>query len=408
MAEEVEVAHARPARSLSAMQVPPSLQAVGVQVFEDPETGYRAVVIPPEVRQKVNVLMPVTSFAQADPNFTPSVRLVQLDPAVHAYEQAGRKLAPSKQGLEVLAQCAGILYSRADRIPRADLFEGQRYGYKGVIGIRRSDGTVEEISREYAWNEDAERAEIEEAVWKSARQHPEWKQWQVNGQKASPEQLGGLVAEEIRKRWLKELKDGAAKAESKSILRAIRAALQIPHTFTPQEFAKPFVVIGYSFTPNYDDPETKRLLVEHGLSARGSLYGQGSVEPRPENVLEAGESTFAPRTAALLDSLRDEREASPPPAPPSGPSPPAPPAPEFSGDEPGDEPEGELPEEDEIAAAAAMVLPDAFKKHAGKTIRQVYEADPGYVRWLASPAVRNPVVNAAAATFLAAAEGGVG
>jgi hypothetical protein len=41
-----------------------------------------------------------------------------------------------------------------------------------------------------------------------------------------------------------------------------------------------------------------------------------------------------------------------------------------------------------------------FGRHAGKTIRDIYEADPGYVNWLMSESVKDQIVRRAARRFL--------
>jgi hypothetical protein len=219
----------------------------------------------------VNVIDPVTSLTQADPNWTPRISVVELNPAKdgpHYYEQAGRKLAPTKQALETLAKGAGVLYTKTERVPKADLDEGE-VGYRATIGIRRSDGTVEEIRREKVWVKEAERAEVEQAVTDAKLYE--------NGQRTSKPRFDvpGSAAwkAEVEKRWLRELRDRYGKTESKAVLRAIRAALQIPHTFTPADAAKPFLVIGFNFTPDYNEPDIRRALVAAGLNASAAVYG---------------------------------------------------------------------------------------------------------------------------------------
>lgn len=275
--------------AVRATPVPSALHEIGVRIGKDEESGYAIVVIPKGVRAKTNVLDPVQSFAQADPNWTPSLRLVELDPDAvngpHFYKQAGAKLAPTKQGLELLAKAAGVLYTRTRRIAREDLAEGERFGYVATIGVRRYDGSIEELERSKTFVEEVEQQKIQDAVTSATNRD--------GGGPRFPEGPARLA--EIRKRWLAELEHGAAKTESKAVLRAIRAALQIPHTFTPARAALPFLVIGYSFTPDYSEPETRRLLIAAGLNAQAAIYGSESRSSDVVDVagpaveLEAGE-----------------------------------------------------------------------------------------------------------------------
>jgi hypothetical protein len=264
-------------RHITQTPVPQFLEAIGVHFLYDEVTNARIVAIPGEVRSKVNVIDPVTSLVQADPNWTPRISVCELNPSKdgpHYYQQAGGKLAPTKQALEVLAKGAGVLYTRTDRIPKAELDEGE-IGYRATIGIRRSDGTVEELRREKVWVEAAERQEVEDAVT-AARAYE-------NGQRTNKPKWVPDSDEwraEVQKRWLRELRDRYAKTESKAVLRAIRAALQIPHTFTPAEAAKPFLIVGFNFTPDYDDVEVKRMLVAAGLNAQAAMYGPSAPTER--------------------------------------------------------------------------------------------------------------------------------
>ena len=90
---------------------------------------------------------------------------------------------------------------------------------------------------------------------------------------------------EIRKRWLFELKHGPAKTESKAINRALRAGLAIPTSVKQADLAKPFLVVGFNFTPNYDDPSVKRALVAVAMNAQAAIYGGRDVsEDMPETA----------------------------------------------------------------------------------------------------------------------------
>lgn len=262
--------------AIRRVPVPAVLAEVGVQIATD-EAGNRVVMIPRSVRERVNVIDPVSSLVQADPNWTPRISLCELDArpgGTHFYNQGTErepKLAPTKQALETLAKAAGVLYTKTERIPRAELDTGE-IGYRAKVGIRRSDGTVEELTRDRIWVEAAERAEIEEAVGRS--DFWEWDEAEKKRVKRGKFMRGTAAFDaEVTKRWLKELKDRSSKTESKAVNRAIRAALQIGHTFTAEEAAKPFLIIGFNFTPDYSDAETRRLLVAAGLNAGQALYG---------------------------------------------------------------------------------------------------------------------------------------
>lgn len=391
-----EVATRRPAN------LPPALAEIGVQIATD-DSGFRAVVFPPEVRQRCNLLFPVSEIAQADPNFTPSVRIAQLDVQAHAYEstQQRGKFAINKQGLEILGNCAGVLYQKTGRIPKAEI-EDTELGYWGEIAIRRSDGTVEPIRREKVVDREVEEYKIRSTVARMDKSDAEKRKIFDN-------------------RWLAEREHMRAKCESKALLRAMRAALQIPHLYTRAELQKPFVVVGYSFTPDYDDPETKRLLVAHGLAATNTVYGERRALDAPPPEQRAADRILPSeeQVAAELGLLPGDGGTLSVPEPPSASpaqseqagedtlgagaspatndvastgagnhgdaawggeqessaSPPAPAAPS----------EPEPPEPAPAAAPSSGIVLD-FGRHQGSTIESVYEKEPGYVEWLANSA----------------------
>lgn len=346
-----DLANRRPAA------IPPALEQIGVQIATD-DSGYRAVIFPPEVRQRCNLLLPVSEISHADRNFQPSVRLVQLDIATHTYEstQQRGKRAINKQGLEILGNCAGVLYQKTGRIPKHEL-EDTEIGYWGEIAIRRSDGTVEPIRREKVVDRVIEEYKIRSAV--SRMDKPDHEKHRI-----------------FEQRWIAEREHMRAKCESKALLRAMRAALQIPHMFTAQELQKPFVVVGYSFTPDYDDPETKRLLVAHGLAATTAVYGELAPPNPPDPSDRDADRTLVASEEQVAQDLGLQAESQDPSAvDPAEPAvgdvePPPPPAPEP-------EPEPQV-----------LVT---FGRHQGKTVEEIYRTEPSYVEWLAN-AARDPKV----------------
>jgi hypothetical protein len=385
----------RDEQALRAISVPPPLAQIGVGVVE--QDGYRMVLIPPTVKDRFNVVSPVQHFAQADPNFTPSVRLIELDVGTlisdprggkspHFYKITKDSFDLSKQGLEALGQAAGVIRTKTRMIPKGELRPGVAYGYRATAWIRRSDGTIESVTRDRDWHEAAERAEIEEEVRRLAARYPDdWTDERVRA--------------ETEKRWIAELRFGAAKIESKALNRAVRAALSLPK-LTAAQIQKPFLVIGYQLTPNWADPEVQRIMLSAGLGAAGELYpGRADVE-RPADVFEHFEGpqdgepqddTPVPEapsepenSAGGQKEAADQDEAGPrAAAPPSASGPAAPQQPEPELNEPPLEPEPEPePPADVKTRARAVVVP--FGRHRGKTLGQVEQDERKYLDWLAS------------------------
>ena len=345
----------------------PALVAAGVKLEE--AGGFRTVVFPPNLRERFNVLLPAQEVAQAVALIRPSIRVCQLDPdpdGIHFYNQGTEKeprLAPTKQALETLGFTAGITLARTRPMRREELepYDGEMgkraFGYEATVTIRRPDGTPLEISRSKIWQPDVEYRKV-------VARRPGW---------ANTEEKW---AAEREKRWLAEREFGPAKTESKAVLRAIRAALQIPHVYTPAQAAKPFVVVGYDLALDYTNPEIVRLLLERKPALEEEVYGEvPAVGPAGARDDAAAAASPPPEQAS---------QAVEEPAAPLG----------FTGEEP---PEPELDPEPDDFAPVNVELGDIFTRYAGQTVADVAAAgDRGYLEWLASDAVEDERIRHAA------------
>lgn len=113
---------------------------------------------------------------------------------------------------------------------------------------------------------------------------------------------------------------GPAQAESKARNRAIRAALGIRGSYTPEEANRPFVCPVLQWKPDMSDPIVRQMVAASELGITDRVYG-----PR-EPQAPALTSTVDPDVLDLMDDNSDER--------PRG------------GRDPGDEPLGKLDERD--------------------------------------------------------------
>lgn len=221
--------------------VPRELEALGVKIAVDPASDMQILIIPKELRAKANVLAPIQAFQQADANWRPSLRVVELDPSPdgpHFYKQQGGKVAPRKQALELLADAAGVVQIRTTLMGRERVEVGavvaETFTHLAILRIRKSDGTLRTLEASRTYEPFAEYEEIKTSVG--------------SGQYAKTPGTPEFDAE-LRKRWLNEIKFAKAKNESKAINRAIRAAIQSPQTYSPADAAKPFVVVGWNLAP---------------------------------------------------------------------------------------------------------------------------------------------------------------
>lgn len=358
-----------------ARNVPTALQDAGVRVVE--EAGQRGVIIPATLRKQANVLEPITEVSAADPNWTPSVRLAELDPEMHAYNQQGKK-ALNKQGLEVLAELAGVIRIDTQRMAKAELADTEKFGWKATVYIRRSDGTVKPISASKTWDAEVEYEELRDAA-------------STKGEA------------DLKKKWLNERKHASRKTESKAILAAIRGALHVPHGFSEAQFRKPFVVVGYAFTPDYSDPATRDILIRHGLGAGSEVFGGAAagverqlaeLPPAPDPEGEIVPVSPADQPPLVVDPTPAQTDTEPAsdPEPTGDPVAPEPePNPEVP--EPDHAP---FSEADEALYQRALAVEWPSGRHKGHTFGQILlgdeeagvKAEPTYLGWIAGANVQ--------------------
>lgn len=267
------------------VDVPTSLtDKVQIETATAPDGNtYRRLVIPNELRQAANVLTPVDEIVQADPNYTPSVRLLRLDVTRHAYKQTAKKdgwgdnakwveqYALSKVGIHEIAKLAGIEVVESGTIPSGE--PGVIKG-RATIRVRRSDGTWITRTDEGVIREDIELEEIDER-----------ERAYNDSAKPDKKRSGAILDGHIRSKQREARRHFHAKATTKAILRAMRGILSLPHVYSDDDIKKPFVVIGYSFTPDTNDPAIRQAILDREFA----VYGRPALPdttPEPLAMLE--------------------------------------------------------------------------------------------------------------------------
>lgn len=343
--------------------LPKELEALGVKVAIDPASDMQILVIPKELREKFNVLAPIQAFQQADPNWRPSLRVVELDPSKdgpHFYAQQGNKLAPRKQALELLADAAGIVQRTVQLFGRERVEVGgvvaETFTHIATAKIRKSDGTLSTLQASRTYEPYAEYEEIRD----SAAKAPIWENGQRSGKTLGDPGSEQALATEVRKRWLNEIKFAKAKNESKALNRAMRAAIQTSQTYTPAQAAKPFVVVSWNLSPQDSALSMSAIAQLYGATPEALEQGPALTLgwDAPEEV-EGGEwehTNGADAAVEIQDSPAPERE----PVESTGEqeqeaaaAPVAAPAPPVSTDAATNPPKVEAAEEPEASAAAA-------------------------------------------------------
>lgn len=329
--------------------IPPALATAGVKVVET--NGVRAVTIPRELEATHNIVRPVSEIAQADPDWSPRLVEVYISPELdppkgnarasysgkHVYVQ-DKMLALNKQAIMLLADAAGISV-RTWRTPQSEIGETE-IGYDAIAYVRRSDGSLAEWPGSRTVDKVVERSKVEE----SCRNRD----------------TGVVDRDYFVKRWATELDHLRAKCESKAMLRAVSGAMQLKRGgYTPEELRKPFLIVGWSMTPQ--DPEVRRARL---LGAEHALYGSRAraiaapAEPeveRPVRAEDPEEEHVDPADVEVDDTVPT---AEPDPAPVAG---------EVS---------------DAMLAAGEVVIPEGFRAtglKVGAVAKTYLEhlADPG-------------------------------
>lgn len=72
------------------------------------------------------------------------------------------------------------------------------------------------------------------------------------------------------------------KAATGAILRVIRDLLGIKGTYTMEELRKPFAVARMSFSPDYNDPMIKQVMLQQAMQSIGNLFG--NVQPVVQTI----------------------------------------------------------------------------------------------------------------------------
>lgn len=90
-------------------------------------------------------------------------------------------------------------------------------------------------------------------------------------------------------------KTAPEKAMTGAINRVIRALLGLKGQYTKKELEKPFAIPRVTFSPDYNDPEVRRIFLTQGMNSIGSLFGVTSVAaPAPAIGIPEESSVFDP------------------------------------------------------------------------------------------------------------------
>lgn len=278
-----------PAMTTAVARPEPRPQALA----KAPELPHGLIMRPEELAAQMtamaahyNVLSPAIAVAEMAPGYGANLAVVQIDPAVtlDADRKSGvgpdcywsrslfrdeNKRALNKQGLLKIAQAAGIQWDRRFCRRTDDGRERYLWRWEYAGWLRTHDGQLAPVqgSRE------------------------------LDLRDGSPE-AAGMSTNQLTKARA----SGNEACETKAMQRAIRT-LGIRQVYTVDELRKPFLIVRFSFTPDMEDPEIKKLVTERAIAGIGALYPSAEPAllppPREQDDIDAAMPTIseAARTA---------------------------------------------------------------------------------------------------------------
>lgn len=253
-----------------------------------------------------NLAIPFVESQQINPYYKIIVSALKVNPDPNASEvfKIGARSTGNgyenlyilaKPALERLANAAAINFAPGSGEPvkidentwKASAFAALRLPdgeTRTVSGYKVIDLVTEEKKYRIAYEEKAERGiSDKKAAQEAAKKY-----------KGHWEGETYFVAEEEKKRYVeRSLLDAMAqlrssapqKASTGAILRVIRSLICIKSTYTMEELKKPFAVVRASFSPDYNDPMVKQMMLQKCMQSMGNLFGAIASTPQPMTAI---------------------------------------------------------------------------------------------------------------------------
>lgn len=260
--------------------------------------------------QNVNLLMPISNEAQINPFYKFTVMEVQSDIKENSGDifkvgsvktgtnaQTGKDIysdvySPAKPLLMKLAAAAGIQFDPNNTF--GTYISKNCYKAKAYGAMRMPDGTGKTHVDEKVINLDDEEDRFRlEFMDKSLQGITDPKaageaaklfkgEWIDSTDKWNKACKAYKIADSDRQKYIDRAvlvnmtllrKTFAEKAMTGAILRVIRALIGMKGTYTIEELKKPFVIPRVTFSPDYNNPEVRRAMLEQGMSSVNNMFG---------------------------------------------------------------------------------------------------------------------------------------
>jgi hypothetical protein len=247
-------------------------------------------------KQGYNVLAPTTQIQQISPFHRIRVEFVKVDPNPEngeVYKVGNKRVGTDKQGnpiyedeltfskvaLMKFADAAGITWNWKDT--RAVTITPDYVYYEAVGALRKASGEWIALKGSVEIDLKVKEQEIYQTKLATAQS------WAND--KDKKKYLGGKTPEQWAREktaedMMRERKYKLRKAETAAMERVIRAALQLKQKYSPAELQKAFAIPKVDFSPDYNDPEVRRLMVQQGIQASHNLFGATPIQTADEGV----------------------------------------------------------------------------------------------------------------------------
>ncbi len=295
-----------------------------------------------------NLLLPTATNVQISPLYKYHVELVpvRLEKDAEDTYWTNGGYALRKGLLNRLALAAGVQFiesgtygTRIDRVT---------YRARAQGAIKRADGTWSrsEVDQKEICLEDEEEKFRADFIRKAAKGITDQKAaqdaadifkgtWVTTTDKWGNQVNAFIVDESDRDRYVEHAtrenmvllkKTWAEKAMTGAKLRVIRALLGIKGSYTKSELSRPFAVPSVIFSPDYSDPEIRKMMIAQGMNSAANMFGSSQIPVRQmdvdDNVVydaDAESSVFAsesdPEEADVTESVVQAASGSTPPDP---------------------------------------------------------------------------------------------
>ena len=264
-------------------------------------------------RDSYNLAIPFVETQQVNPFYKMSVSLLYVDPNGREVYKVGSNsrgngrwedlYSLTKPFLQRLATEAGIQFSSGS----GDVVKMDENTWKASAfgAIRLPDGSVrtsnnfkvidlvtEEKKYRLSYEEKAAKGITDYKASKEAAKKyaGEWVDTGQVNEQGYPVKIYVIVECDRSKYIENSLLDAMTqlranapqKAATGAILRVIRDLLGIKSTYTIEELKKPFAVARMTFSPDYNDPVIKQMLLQQAMQSVGNLFG--NVQPVMQTI----------------------------------------------------------------------------------------------------------------------------